>query len=105
MSFMTAQSGFWSGYYTQSDIRYPFSIQLFLGNFDGSVKGEGTDNIGNFMINGSWRKLDGSVKFTKQYIGAHSVVYDGLLSPDGRHMDGKYTVGESVGDFHMEISR
>jgi hypothetical protein len=100
---ITAQSGTWNGYYKQKDTQYPFTIQLFLGNYDGSVKGEGTDDIGNFLINGSWNKGDGSIHFAKQYLGAHTVMYDGSLSPDGRQMDGKYIVQGASGDFHMEV--
>jgi hypothetical protein len=101
---LTAQSGSWTGYYIQYNKQFPFSMQLFLGNVDGLVKGEGKDSNGLFSVSGSWSKLDGSVQFIKQYVGAHAVTYDGRLSHRGGQIDGKYTVAGNTGEFHMEVS-
>ena len=49
---------------------------------DGTVTGSGDDCIGPFTFEGQFR-ADGSVSLIKQYIGRHSVSYEGHNSGEG----------------------
>lgn len=74
-------SGDWEGFWEDAAYgRQPMSA--FRLNFDGSaVTGHGIDVIGGFTITGDFEPGTGRVRFVKQYLGKHQVVYDGR--PDG----------------------
>lgn len=94
-----AKSGLWVGFYTQFNTEHPFSMQLaFQGN---NVHGVGSDEIGQFSIDGSWNSNTGKVEFVKRYVGQHSVTYEGTLANDGTSMEGTYRVGGGSGKFRM----
>ena len=41
------------------------------------IKGSGSDDVGKFKIKGHFDKHSSEVKFEKEYIGKHTVVYHG----------------------------
>ena len=49
-----------------------------LNIFKNKVKGKGTDEVGEYTISGEL-KPDNTVTFVKQYIGKHSVNYEGTF--------------------------
>mmetsp|Transcript_10389 Transcript_10389/g.22469 ORF Transcript_10389/g.22469 Transcript_10389/m.22469 type:complete len:704 (+) Transcript_10389:69-2180(+) len=76
-----------TGYYTYVDSKKENPIftltipAMAAGAASGAVTGEGRDKIGFFYLNGT-RKKEGEVefvKFTKKYVGLHSVFYETSL--------------------------
>ncbi len=43
----------------------------------GYVKGEGEDTVGKFYLKGSFNNNATAVRFKKQYIGKHHILYEG----------------------------
>ncbi len=43
----------------------------------GFVKGGGQDTVGKFYFQGSFNDNATAVRFIKQYIGAHTILYEG----------------------------
>ena len=70
-------SGKWKGYYKQCGSKHEMTCILTFGH-DGIISGRGSDGIGRFTISGKTKAGD-SFAFTKQYVGAHSVVYNGTV--------------------------
>jgi hypothetical protein len=75
-------SGHWNGYWEQPGFgRQPMQdFELYFA--DGAVRGRGRDIVGPFQIEGAYDGR-GVVKFVKQYIGKHRVMYDGLHDGEG----------------------
>ena len=67
-------SGPWLGFYN-----YPFArlerhgMDLHLEFVNGSMTGDGSDNVGRFLIRGRYDSHNGECYWTKRYIGAHDV--------------------------------
>lgn len=90
----------WSGYYVQNGTRHQMRFHHFAAIEGGGVFGDGTDVVGDFQIEGNVQS-DGQLRFIKQYIGQHSVIYTGKL--DGKTIDGTWELpGNVVDDFHIE---
>ncbi len=53
---------------------------------EGIIKGKGTDDVGEFEIDGTCEA--GNIRFDKQYIEQHLVVYTGKY--DGQTLEGKW---------------
>ena len=70
-------NGEWKGYYEQSGSRHGMKTFL-LFNDNGEIMGEGIDTVGRYTIEGKV-EANSSFAFTKQYIGAHSVIYSGTV--------------------------
>lgn len=73
---------------------------MFSCTLNGEVLGKGKDVVGEFNIRGFCNEF-GDAQFAKQYIGAHTVMYNGKVN--GKTMSGFWTVAGMTGDF--EISR
>jgi len=58
-----------------------------------TVCATGNDENGDFEINGSLNKT--RVKFIKQYIGKHKLIYEGSINPDRSSMKGFYRFEEN----------
>jgi hypothetical protein len=93
-------SGLWSGYYEQGGGRFPQHMTLEFA--DGLMRGDGTDGLGTFTIEGEYRVEDGDVRlgWIKTYDGAHSVLYLGTL--ENNRISGRWTLIGGSGAFALE---
>jgi hypothetical protein len=76
-------SGLWAGHYVQFFVKH--AQQMNLEFADGLIRGDGSDGLGPFTIDGEYRVDGGEVRmgWIKTYQGAHSVLYLGKLQ-DGQ---------------------
>jgi hypothetical protein len=74
-------SGRWRGFWEAAGWGRRAMDPLFLRFNDGQIDGEGDDCIGPFTFSGSYG--DGEVRMVKQYIGRHSVLYEGRVDGEG----------------------
>jgi hypothetical protein len=76
-------SGLWAGHYVQFFVKH--AQQMNLEFADGLIRGDGSDGLGKFTIDGEYRVESGEVRmgWIKTYQGAHSVLYLGTLQ-DGQ---------------------
>ena len=72
-------SGPWKGYYLygHAGVRHGMRLHLTFTP-DGSVEGEGVDDIGRFVIDGIFDPRTSGASWVKAYIGMHTVQYSGL---------------------------
>jgi hypothetical protein len=91
-------SGPWSGYYLygQADSKHRMHLGLIF-SADGKIWGDGIDDIAPFMINGTFDVATNQARWTKSYIGKHSVEYHGFY--DQRSICGNWTIAWSTGGF------
>jgi len=88
-SFQMARANkVWKGIYKQDDEDHEMIID-HLNIFNNQVKGNGSDEVGDFTINGDWNP-NGQVAFVKQYIGQHNVHYEGTY--DGVRVQGQWKI-------------
>jgi hypothetical protein len=64
---------------------------------DGTISGEGIDDVARFIIDGFFDPARNEASWTKAYIGMHTVKYNGLY--DGRTICGSWTLGIGSGGF------
>ena len=91
-------SGRWTGFYTYTggqQRRHRMDLALEFGN--GKVTGEGTDDVGPFIIAGRYDPKTGEAHWTKVYVGKHDVFYSGLRSANGISGDWEIGRGERGG--------
>ncbi len=92
-------SGEWTGFYHYSpadkhrmDLNLEFSNQLMTG--------EGCDGIGTFLVKGRYDLATKECHFTKSYVGAHSVFYQGFR--EGKGIWGRWEIEIFAhGGFHI----
>ena len=92
-------SGEWIGYYNYSaggtrslmDIRFTFS--------SGRISADGCDDIGEFVLAGSYDEASRECTWLKHYIGMHDVAYVGFR--EGKGIWGTWTVEGATGGFHV----
>jgi len=58
-------------------------MELHLTFANGSVIGDGTDDVGAFLIKGRYDAAVGECHWTKSYIGGHDVSYRGFREGKG----------------------
>lgn len=68
-------SGRWRGFWVQDPARSRTDMNLEFSG--GHISGEGYDWVGAFVIRGTYELESGKVSWTKSYLGAHCVKYDG----------------------------
>ena len=92
-------SGAWSGFYEQHGRQ--FRQELVLEFADGIVRGDGTDGLGAFAVDGEYRMEEGEVRigWVKTYDGAHSVLYLGVL--DRGRLRGRWHIHFANGGFEL----
>jgi len=83
-------SGLWNGYWEQAVYGRQPMQDFFLRFADGTITGEGRDVIGEFTIEGAY-DADGDIKFVKQYVGKHAVLYSGRHDGEGTIL-GKWSI-------------
>ena len=74
-------SGQWKGYYEQGGSQHEMLCNLTFG-LDGSISGQGTDDIAPYTISGRVEAND-SFHFTKQYQDSYAVEYGGTVQWTG----------------------
>jgi hypothetical protein len=89
----------WSGHYEQYGTKNPVNFENMSLGADGAIKGNGTDGVGAFTIEG---KLEGTnISFEKKY-PAHAVVYKGTLKGD--EITGTWEIpGNCNGTFQIDM--
>jgi hypothetical protein len=95
-------SGKWIGFWVQRVIlgRQYMNLQLmFAAN---RVSGEGSDRVGDFLINGEYDLRDGRCVMHKRYVEAHDVLYEGKNEDDGLWLWGLWSIRSfDRGGFHL----
>jgi hypothetical protein len=75
-------------------------MSLYLAFANGSINGDGQDDIGRFLIRGRYDSASLECHWTKSYIGAHDVFYRGFR--EGKGLWGTWEIGsEGHGGFHI----
>ncbi len=93
-------SGPWTGFYTEPRMRHTFHRQMLDLTFvRGRMTGRGQDDIGIFVISGSYELDTRKVWWTKTYVGRHSVYYSGVQS--GRTIQGDWSLEGFRGGFSI----
>ncbi len=95
-------SGPWKGYFLQPTLPGRHVMELHLTFRGGRMSGEGRDWVGKFVIAGRYDVDDGHCRFTKSYIGRHSLYYDGYN--EGKGIWGRWEMTTNTswhGGFHI----
>lgn len=66
-------------------------MELHLTFAKGSMSGDGTDNVGAFLIKGGYDSATLECHWTKTYVGAHDVFYKGFR--EGKGIWGTWEIG------------
>ena len=99
MGDMTFPSGPWTGFYTHSDRNSRYFMDLILQFRNGTIRGEGSDGVGRFAIDGHYDPKQGECGWIKTYVGRHSVEYIGYREKKG--IWGTWTLTSVKGGFHI----
>jgi len=97
-------SGPWVGFWLQRPlVGRQWMRDLWLRFAQGRVNGGGVDCVGEFRFDGRYDLKTGRVMLIKQYLGAHTVQYDGRNENDGQWIWGVWRMREigQSGGFHM----
>lgn len=86
-------SGPWTGFYTYSVAPGRHRMDLVLQFHEGRVTGQGSDDIGPFLISGSYDVKELEVTWWKTYPGSHRVWYRGFR--EGRGIWGTWEIPPS----------
>ena len=82
MSDELFRSGPWTGFYNyRPGDRHRMDLQLTFSQ--GSINGDGNDDIGRFLIRGRYDATSHECYWTKSYVGAHDVFYRGFREGKG----------------------
>jgi hypothetical protein len=103
------------GYYIHRSIKFEMKFDFFL-MINGTIAGQGLDEVGHFVIDGAYKLLkndkasskdDYTFNFTKHYIGQHDVNYHGKTSHDEAYffLDGKWKINTISDRFHIKVER
>ncbi len=78
-------------------------MDLHLAFANGSMSGDGNDDLGQFLIKGRYDAASRECYWTKSYVGAHDVFYRGFR--EGKGIWGKWEICvgafRSHGGFHI----
>ena len=74
-------------------------MDLVLTFADHTVSGNGSDDIGQFVITGRFDGTNGECYWTKTYIGGHDVCYRGFS--EGKGIWGLWELTRESGGFHI----
>ncbi len=72
------QSGQWTGFFTYSGQQTRHRMDLHLDFNNGVLSGSGIDYVGKFVIKGRYDVKANEAWWSKDYIGQHSVSYQGF---------------------------
>lgn len=85
---MSFPSGAWKGYWTQPGSSRFFPMRLSLTFSDGRLTGNGTDEVGAFLVRGAYEGEE--CWWVKAYVGQHAVDYRGRGA--GRSIQGRWEI-------------
>ncbi len=75
-------------------------MQLLLTFANGTMSGDGNDDVGRFLIKGHYDSQSLECHWTKRYVGAHDVFYRGFR--EGKGIWGTWEIGNlNHGGFHI----
>jgi hypothetical protein len=95
-------SGAWRGFYSYGrGDRHDMQLDLLFSG--GILAGDGIDDVGSFVMHGSYDPLSGACRWTKTYIGSHDVAYSGAR--DGTGIAGSWQVERASGTFRIWPAR
>jgi len=83
MSDADFPSGSWTGFFMQPMLPGRQRMKLKLSFDEGSMRGRGSDRFGSFTIDGEYDRATGECRWTKTYVGKHSVTYVGRNEGQG----------------------
>jgi hypothetical protein len=93
-------SGPWTGFYKYTGNAVKHWMELHLTFAHGNLTGEGSDDIGRFVIRGRYDAQEMECHWTKTYLGAHDVYYRGFR--EGKGIWGTWEIGLwGRGGFHI----
>ena len=92
-------SGPWTGFYTYSpQDRHRMDLHLTFAS--GQMSGAGNDDIGAFVVTGRYSAESLECHWTKAYLGAHEVYYEGYR--EGKGIWGRWEINAlHHGGFHI----
>jgi hypothetical protein len=92
-------SGPWTGFYNYGPgKRHRMELQVNFAN--GSLRGDGMDDVGRFLIKGRYDAATLECYWTKSYMGRHDVFYRGFR--EGKGIWGTWKITERFhGGFHI----
>ena len=98
MAAETYPSGAWRGFYRYgAGDRHVMQLDLLFSR--GILAGDGVDDVGSFLINGSYDQVSGTCRWIKTYIGSHDVTYAGAR--DGNGIAGTWQLRLGRGTFRI----
>ena len=74
-------------------------MDLAMTFADHQVSGDGSDDIGQFVITGRFDEINGECYWTKAYIAGHDVYYRGFR--EGKGIWGLWELPTESGGFHI----
>jgi hypothetical protein len=95
-------SGPWKGFFLQPTLSGRHWMELSLTFRNGVLTGDGRDWVGAFLFRGRYELDSGKCWWTKQYIGKHSIFYQGYN--EGKGIWGTWEWSENQGwrgGFHI----
>jgi hypothetical protein len=96
---MDFPSGPWTGFYNYGVGTGRYRMDLSLAFSNGTMSGDGVDNVGRFLISGHYDNQSGECSWTKTYIGAHDVYYRGFR--EGKGIWGLWELTSVSGGFQI----
>ena len=92
-------TGEWNGFYLENIQPRRGWMHLYMSFADGKIKGEGTDYVGPWVLQGEYDLDSGNCSWIKQYLGKHQVVYSGKIGENG--IMGHWEISFITGEFHI----
>lgn len=93
-------SGEWNGFYLEDHNPNRGWMHLYLEFNEGTIKGEGTDYVGPWVLSGTYDKEKAECLWVKRYMGKHEVKYSGKLGENG--ITGGWSIAGLIsGPFHI----
>lgn len=71
---------------------------------NGQINATGTDEVGQFTFRGQFNNADSGLKIVKQYLGQHTIYYEGVLNRAAGEIQGHwgFNPGSKDGGFRMK---
>lgn len=99
MSRSDLPAGPWTGFYNYGAGTGRHRMDLVLSFANGLISGDGTDDVGPFLISGHYDGQGGECHWTKTYVGGHDVFYRGFH--EGNGIWGLWELAWLSGGFHI----